>query len=243
MTYHYYLTYTSGDAGDVYLQRSKLDQDDYSNMASMGIYPPPTGYKYSTTDVIVNPIIDNSQCEYWVVVELPVSKSGDDQQMWNCGVVISYIPPTTFSGVLTIPAAAFTPYRDGYNYENDGRYIFTYAGSTDIAYVAPVELPEGATVTSMTFHYYDANPSYLVSAHLFYRYVDGSVAEEMAYADSISGGGWSSDTDTSITGPLIDNGYYYYWIEWDIPAYADLKGCAVVINYTLDLPPFLWGFP
>jgi hypothetical protein len=242
VTYHYYLTYTSGYAGDVYLQRSKLDQDDYSNMASKGIYPPPTGFKSASTDEITNPTIDNSQYEYWVAVVLPVSQSGEDQQIWNCGVVIEYTPPETFSGVMTIPAAAFIPYQSGYDYENDGRFIFTTTGSSGVTlYVAPVKLPDGALVHSMTFHYYDNNPSFNVTARLLRKDDFGNPYQLMAFADSSSASGWASSSDNAPSYPVIGS-MFHYWVEWDIPAWANLKGCAVVINYDLTSDPYAISF-
>lgn len=143
-------------------------------------------------------------------------------------------------GILTIPAAAFQPDRDGYDYENHGRYLkhlHSPGGGADAGmYTAPVHLPDLATVTKMTFYFYDDMLGTDVSAWLQRTDIAGSV-QDMAYVASEFVGGYGSKSDDAIDRALIDNFSYAYWVAWRIPAVAltDYMGCAVVIEY--DYPP------
>jgi hypothetical protein len=90
VTWHYYTTLTSAYVGGVNLQRTRLGQGNYENMAVVSPYPETSGYSSDTDDTINYATVDNSQYAYWVFLELHSSGSGADEQTWDCGVVIEY---------------------------------------------------------------------------------------------------------------------------------------------------------
>ena len=78
------------------------------------------------------------------------------------GVTIEYTPPAKDGGMLNIADAAFTPFYDGYDYENHARWLFHQhsesGGTADGLYLAPVNLPQGATVDNIVFVFYETRP-------------------------------------------------------------------------------------
>jgi len=149
------------------------------------------------------------------------------------------------TAVLTIPAAAFTPFEDGYDFQNDSRYLQHFDNPAAITgvrgwYSAPVHLPDGATITKMTFYYRDNTTDDGIAR--LQRSISNGGYENMASIDT--SGGWSppwynSKSTTTIYNAVIDNLNHSYWVVWDLP--RSLKppseqeivwGCAVVIEYT-----------
>jgi hypothetical protein len=131
-------------------------------------------------------------------------------------------------GYVSIPAAAFQPTYNTYQYENNGHYLT--AGSSQ-NYVAPVQLPNGVTVTKVTFYFYDessANDDYAV-VNLFRNNNNGS-DYPMAYIWS-NDSGYSSTYDDSIDFPLIDNSQYSYFLNLWLNS-TNVSAYAVIIEYT-----------
>jgi hypothetical protein len=232
--YYYYDTWASGSGGGVNLQRTQFDSDNYQDMAVIDIVNSGLGYDSDYAGTIDYRTIDNSQYAYWVVLELPVSQGGDDQQIWGYNVTIGYSLPATVTGIQSIPAAAFTPHEDGYGYENHGRYLFTTigVGGASRLYYAPVQLPQGATVTKITFHWYDADVYWDVIARIQRTRFGQGNYEDLAYLTSTFYGGYGASDSSDIINATIDNSQYAYWVVWDIPL-GVVKGCGVVIEYTL----------
>jgi len=142
----------------------------------------------------------------------------------------SSAPAATSMGHLSISAAAFTAYQDGYDYVNTARHL-VHNGGPQGWYLAPVYLPQGATVTRVTFHWYDNSTSNgLVRMQRTQFGLDDFL--EMAYAASSGSPGYGSSEDTSIAYDTIDNTQYAYWVVWDIPATDQFRACGVVIEYS-----------
>jgi hypothetical protein len=232
MTFYYRVENVISWTATAKLQGTLLDSDTWFDMATIVTTGTGTQFTSDSTSSISSPTIGNSLHTYWVVWDLPWISGTED--VWGCGVTIEYTPPATVTGTLSIPAAAFTPFEDGYDYENDGRYLFTTTGVSGPYgwYLAPVHLPQGATVTAVIFHWYDANASSNAVARLQRTRFEQGNYEDMAYAESVGSGGYGSTTDGTIFYATIDNSQYAYWVIWDIPAGSALKGCAVVIHYT-----------
>jgi hypothetical protein len=139
-------------------------------------------------------------------------------------------------GYLTIPAAAFQPYLDGYDYENGGGYMKHLhspgGGNVDGLYIAPVFLPHGATVTRMIFYFYDNTVGTEAYAWLRRSDMAGNV-QNMAYVSSDFATGYGSKSDSSISYASIDNAHYAYWAEWRLPISGIRKylGLSVIIEY------------
>jgi len=241
MTFYYRDNTT--DDGSATLRRT-ISNGGYEDMASIdtsGGWSPPW-YNSKSTTTINHAVIDNSYYNYWVLWELPRSFKPPNEQkiVWGCGVVIEYTPPATVVGRLSIPAAAFTPFEDGYDYENHGRYLFVKVGASGAYgwFSAHVRLPHGATVTKMTFHWYDDDTNNLrpqgIARLQRTKFGQGNF-EEMAYAETLASG-YGSTSDNTIAYASIDNSQYGYWVSWDLPISGSgisVRGCGVVIEYTV----------
>jgi hypothetical protein len=193
------------------------------------------GYGSSKVDSIWYGYVSNVGNTYWVEWELPNGSSN----VWGCSVLIEYTPPPKASqGYLSIPAAAFRPFKSGYVYDNAGVWITTYAGNADGRgwYLAPVDLPQGATVTKMTFFYYDTYVGNYVLARMQRSDLAGGYSQ-MAYADSnLTDTGYGSSYDSTIDNPVIDNSAFSYWVIVDGPIWVsgddDAFPVGVLIEYT-----------
>ncbi len=144
---------------------------------------------------------------------------------------VSWYPQTAR---IVVPAAAFTPGEDGYDYTNYGGNLIPGNNTSD-TYYAPVYLPQGATVTRMIFYWYDDSTVNDGMASLRRApLTTGSPSHTMAqvYSDGSSGDG-SSET-TSINYATVDNTTYMYFLMWDLG--AGNVGHAVVIEYTYTGP-------
>jgi hypothetical protein len=235
----YYRDNSTAD-GVARLQRTNL-AGGYENMASVdtsGGWSAPW-YKSKSTTAIGHAQIDNSRYAYWVVWDLPYSSKPPSvlDIIWGCSVVIEYVPPApTTRGVLSIPAAAFKPYEDGYDFQNDGRYLEHLGVGPSGWYMAAVNLPNGAVVTKMTFYYYSGTTGQGV-ARLQRTDLMGGY-DNMASVESL-GTGYASDFTNTISYPHIDNFNHSYWVVWELMeaigawpfSAGPVNGCGVVIEY------------
>ena len=238
----FYYRDNSGANGVARLQRTNLE-GNFETMASVDTSGNWAQYWLKSTAAINYSEIDNAQHAYWVIWDLPCSSEPPNEQsvVWGISVVIDYIPPPASTrGILSVPAAAFKPYEDGHDFQNDGRYLEYLGGGTHGWYMAAVHLPQGATVTKVTFYYFTETIE-IGSAKLQRADSEGNY-QNMAVLESTAGSGYSQATTSNISHPKIDNTNYSYWIVWDLVnashnSYVPLgavKGCAVTIEYTLS---------
>jgi hypothetical protein len=108
-------------------------------------------------------------------------------------------------------------------------------------FAAPVNLPHGATVTSLKVYWYRDDASAHGYCYLLRDIMDGDELTDrlMAFADSNATSGAHSVEDTSISFSSIDNSTYHYRIYLDLSpndAAADVRLYAVVITYTITAP-------
>lgn len=137
------------------------------------------------------------------------------------------------AGYISIPAAAFQPAVDGFDYNNTGFYIVNLDG-VSTSYVAPVSLPHGATVTKVTFYYDDGSASNYASASLGRTNLLGLVD---SMATILSDDGKGSKADTTIDYAVVDNANYGYYAAitlWDSSMYG--FGLVIEYNYATYLP-------
>lgn len=147
----------------------------------------------------------------------------------------SYKYNTPRQHILTIPGEAFHPGSDVpyfNSYGNGGAYIESGTG----ALVAPVYLPEGATITRFTA-YVDDRSSADVTVYLRSLFMTGSYQTHASVSSSGSSGNQSL-TDTTISSPTVDydgRGYliYAYSSGWN----SNLQVMGVTITYTLSEAP------
>ncbi|WP_456375440.1 hypothetical protein [Thiolapillus sp.] len=147
---------------------------------------------------------------------------------------------------LSVPASAFVPEKM-FTYiayhEKNGGVLRSRTTTTDAAYTAPVMLPDGATVTKMTFHYQDG-ANHDADVNLYRLSLADATESVMAQTSSSGGGGGTvvtgSAIDNTITNPNIDNSQYNYYLTF-YPHGLDANNnvpwlLGVVITYTTTKP-------
>lgn len=138
----------------------------------------------------------------------------------------------TQTGYISVPAAAFRPQEDGYQFTNYGSQLTNDNGASDY-YYAPVQLPHGATVTKMTWYWSDTSTSNGIAALRRGAKIGSYLL--MAEAQTTGSGGNGSSYDDTISYATIDNQNYTYYLRWSL-ADTDVKGYYVAIEYTYTGP-------
>ena len=149
-----------------------------------------------------------------------------------------YTAPKTF--YHSIHPSAFRPMTNTHDINSDR--FETYYNTTTVwgLLVAPLYLPHGATVTSVSVYFYDNSASADLYVHFSYKAVGSTTFNLLAALDNTGTPGNSSLTTSSISSPLINNQLYSYCIvagsqmnpfavNW--PG-ANLKIRDIVITYT-----------
>lgn len=156
-----------------------------------------------------------------------------------------YLYATSKAKVISIPAASFLP-------ENSGAYgramitgnVYVPDGTAgSVAYLeAGVNLPDGATVTSVEAYVVDDDPTYNVSLVQLWRN-DGSTftsygnVVNMAQTAGTTGSNPNIQilTDNTISSPLIDNSLYTYYLRFGgFQANPNIRIVKVLISYTIN---------
>lgn len=134
---------------------------------------------------------------------------------------------------ISIPAAAFEPGADTFQYHNNGSNLYTDYGAN---YFAPVNLPDGSTVTKVTFYFDDDTSAGLVTMNLYRLDLDNNLVYPMATITSVDGG-YGSDYDDTISYAQVDNSSntYYLYAAFGTTG-IDLQVKAVVIEYEFTRP-------
>jgi hypothetical protein len=139
-------------------------------------------------------------------------------------------------GYVSVSAAAFRPTADGYDFTNDGNYVINLDDSS-LSWIAPVQLPNGATVTKVTFYWNDTHASLNAYLHLKRVSWDAPSAWGMATASSTGDGGWGSSEDPSIIYSDIDSSQCGYYLQADLPKTAtQLHSVIIEYSYPVSLP-------
>jgi hypothetical protein len=119
------------------------------------------------------------------------------------------------TGYISIPAAAlqsFIPGKDVYvsrsAYSNDDSHVALYGS---------VMLPDGVTITKVTFYWNDTHSSENIYCALDKRTMNSSTSMRLAGDYSNGDAGWGSTVDTTIYLPIVDNSQYSYYIYVYIP--------------------------
>lgn len=145
------------------------------------------------------------------------------------------------TGNISVPFSAFVP-----NYNTNPSYYFAHGltnkGTETMSVYAPLQLPQGATITNATFYFYDNDDDYFIfileCGNITHRpYGIGSV-DTMPGSDTP---GYTSITlDTiSPTYAIVDNNNYYYYLEIQIP-YSPSNSANYRFLYALieyEFPP------
>ena len=145
----------------------------------------------------------------------------------------------TRTGYISVSPAAFESYDESFQYVKKGRSLHATSGAN---FYAPLQLPHGSTVVSMTFHYLDNDATGAITTTLKRGPVDGTASQhsDMAVAASPAAAavGYDSATDDTIDDPVVDNQNYIYWLytRFDGALTDAQRVMAVVIAYQYTEP-------
>jgi len=186
-------------------------------------------------------VVDNATYAYWISASLP---SWLVDFVFLRSVVLSYAAPASATDRVALPAAAFHPSDPSLVFENHGRYLVHqgFQGTPPSPgqngrYYAALELPDGATISGMTF-FWDADTDLAGIARLERTQLSNATLETMATASTGTGTlGNGSTSTTAISNAVVDNAQYAYWVSWDLPNYQPVypqavRGHSVVVEYT-----------
>lgn len=138
---------------------------------------------------------------------------------------------------LPIPVSAFVPAKDTYDWHFDavlGGVPSELRNRTSLTlqrFFAPVQLPQGAVVTSLRLFGFKNTAPGEVTATL-YRGDRAAGSVNMATFSAPNWGGYGNGADSSVTSPEIDNINYDYYIEVKLDPDANIEdnrfsGCLI----------------
>lgn len=211
--------------------------------------------------IIIGDIMGNSFGQYF---SIPFENNSNFLMMGgNLGIGITPTQKLEVSGNVQIPAAnnyqyttAKTNYysvsASAFHLENTAvcdlamisGNVYTNGGSpATIAYlVSPVNLPQGATVTSVAFYVVDNDGTYNLQAGQLWRN-DASTSSSYGNSTNMATTPLPASTNSTliqttttatITSPVIDNQNYTYWLRWGTQqANSNLRLVKVLITYTV----------
>ncbi len=150
---------------------------------------------------------------------------------------------TTKTGYLSINPSALDPETLSNTYSRDFGSLYSTTASGTQKFHAPVQLPDGAKVTKVTFEIFDRSASYKLAWSLRVRWISGS----STYLDTMASTGttnaftanpWQKLTETSISYDVVDNSTYSYFIEAEFNGSTDstIEAGRVLIEYTYTSP-------
>ncbi|MEM9514600.1 MAG: hypothetical protein AAGA42_07040 [Actinomycetota bacterium] len=134
------------------------------------------------------------------------------------------------SEVLTIPSAAFDPTTSTTAYVRTGAAIRPTVAAS--GFLAPVTLPDGATVTKVTMVFGDNSVGTIGVSLTRARLID-SVSTNMADVVSLDAApGIRTLSTTAIDTPVVDNANYSYYVGSGMAADPAISLIAAQIEYT-----------
>ena len=136
----------------------------------------------------------------------------------------------TRTGYVAVAAAAFHPSANTTTYNNDGYQI--HPSINNAWFYTGVSLPQGATVTKVTWDAVASGEGSLSQLRLVRRNLAGSVVY-MAQCDFSGTTGTGQLTDTTITSSTVDNSQYVYYLDMYLTGPGGFAyGGAAIITYT-----------
>ncbi len=150
------------------------------------------------------------------------------------------------TGTISIPGLAFQPF-DGAGIlvrDISGGGVTPSSSSSVLSY-APIQLPNNATVTKLSFYWADSSNSN-GNVSLYRTDMQGNenaMAAAFSSGGSSGGGGGttvtSSSSTTTISSAAIDNTAYSYYLYLNLPIDsngASIKAYGVTVEYTITQP-------
>lgn len=222
------------------LRNTDTVQEVAGIVGSFDTFPPSFGYTDNTANhFAVDEPINNLLYSYYLRID--ISGGG---QVWGCAVQIEYDtdPAAADPGLLVVPPAAFTPFSDHHHFYNFGWAFENFDGPASLAdrgkYVAQVNLPDGATVTGLTFQWKrNLTTTQQATALLQRSLLSNGNYENLATVSAGPGSGSliSSTTTHTISYAQVSNFFYTYWLTLDLPDSnpIEIEARDVEIQYTL----------
>jgi hypothetical protein len=136
-------------------------------------------------------------------------------------------------GVFSIAGTSFVPMHEDIDYDYEGwGGVSLASASSPLCMTASVELPSGATITSLTFYWEDTNAS--VMRLYLRRYPGDGTFDELAQVSSSGSGGFDSSSTTTISYAEVDNVTYAYSLQlcWNVTSGDDLAAYGAQITYS-----------
>lgn len=137
---------------------------------------------------------------------------------------------------ISVGAPAFQPGLDGYDYALDNNLLIN--SPTFQSWLAPVQLPHGATITKMTFYWSDNNETSDIRVDLYQGSWDSQESTPLATLISHGNSGWGSTQATKFTLPIVDSGEHYY-LKATVRTSTALSGVVIEYTYRTSLPLIL----
>jgi hypothetical protein len=119
------------------------------------------------------------------------------------------------TGYISVHSSALNPYDNTMNVFYGGGV--SNFGATDATLYGSVQIPDGVTVTNVTFYWFDADVTFDMSFYLNRLSTENAILE-MASGASSGNSGPGSTADTNIEYANIDNSQYSYFFTVFIPA-------------------------
>jgi hypothetical protein len=134
---------------------------------------------------------------------------------------------------IAVAAAAFHPAGEGYDFSNNGSSLWNEDSASDY-YLAAVQLPHRATVTKLTFYWWDGS---LSEGHCRLYRIDlagseGTMATAWTSGDAATP---ASSEDTTIDYAYVDNSQYAYYLWLELPDNL-VAAYGAVIEYVFYEP-------
>jgi len=150
-------------------------------------------------------------------------------------------------GYVSFSPAAFAPAYGGFTDYGASEASLSHLSTDPMVYLAPLNLPQGATVTKLTLYYNDGLEPGDATLNLW-RNTPGTGHVTMA---NVSTSGYAGYTyfwsDEIIDYAVIDNSQYTYSLWWDVPGNVgadtiELLGVFIEYSYSTSLPAVLRNF-
>ena len=117
----------------------------------------------------------------------------------------------TGSGALTLGPSAFVPSNGNVAYTYDGITFLNTAGG---CFSAPVQIPDGATITQLRGHIADFDAAVITSVDLRRDPIGSAAAAVIASAGTTAAfaTGNTEVVDSTVTTPVVDNASFTYFV-------------------------------
>ena len=155
-------------------------------------------------------------------------------------VLSSSLAASPGHGYVSVAAGSFHPHQSLCEYNNQGNYIET---PTACNFYAPVQLPQGATVTKLTAYLLDESYFGGDATARLVRVSNTVTSTLEVVAEVQSLGGPDTLETTTINFNPIDNSQYAYIVKWTLLG-DSVDGRNIIIEYTYptSLPLVLRSF-